>query len=769
MPHFLKRLELNGFKSFGQKTVFDFPEGITAIVGPNGSGKSNIIDAIRWLLGEREAKSLRGGKGEDLIFAGTAKRARLSQAQASLHFENHLIDTAQGKQNFFPVDFPEVVVSREVRRDGVNRYFINKSEVRLKDLIDFFARARLGSRGLVVVTQGNSDMFVRATPVERREMIEEMLGLREYQLKKSEALRRLKHTQINLDKVKALTEEILPHLRSLKRQTSRWEKREGLAHELRELENQFFGSEYLTLKREMSEIEKEIHDHVAERTVLEKEKTAAEENLKRVEASQPKERRELDDARKQIQALLEKRSKFEKDLGRLEAQIEMGKHAAPAPSHGPSVHTLFDFMKRLRSKLESFHDMDLEDMHIGIAEVMEDIDELLEQKREDTLLDFAQSKAAEISLPAGLQFELTSLTNNLKTLERQIGGLRDEEKKLEKNQEQFYGDFKAAVARVEAAKDAREKWDAKDRERRFEKERVALRRAEWERQVRASERRPEEFEIRNQKAGNREHEAGNKERGTGNNEEGRADVEKKIFRLRGDLASIGEIDHALVAEARETETRYEFLEKESGDLRKAKDDLRKMIVDLRVKIQTEFAKALTNINEEFNAFFTIMFGGGTGKLKLASGIRDQELGKNETAGKGMKDLPDGENVKDAVKVQDGEEEQEEEGIEIDLKLPRKRITSLGVLSGGERSLVGIAALFSMISVSPPPFLALDEVDAPLDERNARRFSEMLKEFSKKTQFILVTHNRTTMEVADVLYGITLGEDETSKVVSLKLE
>ncbi len=122
---------------------------------------------------------------------------------------------------------------------------------------------------------------------------------------------------------------------------------------------------------------------------------------------------------------------------------------------------------------------------------------------------------------------------------------------------------------------------------------------------------------------------------------------------------------------------------------------------------------------------------------------------------------------DEVKVE--EDEEVEAGLEIDLKLPRKRINSLDVLSGGERSLVGIAALFALISVSPPPFLVLDEVDAPLDERNTRRFAEMLKEFSRHSQFILVTHNRATMEAANLLYGVTMNEDGTSKILSLSIE
>src|SRR5258708_284937 len=157
----------------------------------------------------------------------------MGQAQASLHFENH--------NHFFPVDFSEVSVGRQVDRDGVSKYYLNQSEILLRDLVDFFAKARLGAKGLIVVTQGNSDMFIRATPKERREMIEEILGLREYQIKKFDAERRLKNSRINLDKVGALIEEILPHLRSLKRQTNRWEKRGELEAELLELENQYFG------------------------------------------------------------------------------------------------------------------------------------------------------------------------------------------------------------------------------------------------------------------------------------------------------------------------------------------------------------------------------------------------------------------------------------------------------------------------------------------------------------------------------------------------
>jgi chromosome segregation protein len=723
MAHLLKKMELNGFKSFGQRTTFDFGHGIIGIVGPNGSGKSNVIDGIRWLLGEREAKNLRGGKGEDLIFAGTPQRPRVGQAQASLHFENI--------NNFFPVEFSEVVVTRQVNRDGSNQYFINKAEVRLKDLIDFFAQARLGARGFVVVTQGNSDMFIQASPSVRREMIEEMLGLREYQLKKEEAERRLKNTQVNLDKVHALVEEILPHLRSLKRQTNRWEKRGLLEEELKTLENHFFGAEYKELSGKLAGVRDDIARHAHELGELRHRKEAAENHLRSVEASQPEERKELTIIKEDTQALLGKRSELQKEIGRLEAQLEIGERAAaPASPEAKQLHAL---VKNIKARLEvALEDPDSYEKIIN--QILEEIDDTLRE---------APAGPAKAPVAPDLKARFDKIHADLTAIERQIQELKTKEQQLEKNQEQFYLAFKQAVAAVEQAKDEIERWETRNREREFERERLELRKAEWDRQVAQAGREEKDFAQVELPA----------------ELPSRAELEHRIFKLRGDLASIGEIDQALLKEAQETEKRYEFLNKETEDLDKAKNDLRRMIGELNDKIKGEFDAALGKINTEFDKFFGLMFGGGQAKLKLETPKpRKTEIAEGE--------MPEAE-VKDEVKTED--EAEAPAGIEISVSLPRKRISSLGMLSGGERSLVGIAALFALVSVSPPPFLVLDEVDAPLDERNARRFAEMLKEFSKHTQFILVTHNRATMEAADILYGVTMDQDGTSKVVSLKLE
>jgi chromosome segregation protein len=726
MPHLLKKLELNGFKSFAGKTTLEFTAGITAVVGPNGSGKSNVVDAIRWLLGERDARNLRGGNVEDLIFAGTPKRPRTGQAQASLYFEN--------QHNYFPVDFAEVVVTRQVTRDGESRYFLNKAEVLLRDLVDFFAKARLGARGLVVVTQGNSDMFITATPAERREMIEEILGLREYQIKKADALRRLKTSRVNLDKVKALVDELLPHLRSLRRQTGRWEKRGQVQEELEALEKQFFGSQWSRLNEVIAAATKKMADHQKLQQGLEDAKKIAEAHQSKVEASQPREREDLLMLKRKLSEFYEKRAGLEKRIGRLEASVEAEKNTAES-MRGPSPEEFVGMLQGIRRDLHELAHMDLEEAREGIKELISRIATFLLEKKETNFKP--KKKESEFAE------ELEDVNREIRELDGVMHSLKKQEAILERGQQEFMDVFKMAVVGVESARRQIEEWKESERRFAFELERHELRLGELKHQITQAGHEEGKFSHVS---------------GVSIETDDLPSIEQKMFRLRGELASIGDIDESLVKEARETEERYAFLEREGKDLEKAIHDLKDLIRELRDKIHVEFAGALGKINAEFEKFFTLMFGAG-GHARLRIENRESRTVKREEEEKFEKEEKEG----------IAEDNDEEPGVDIQLSLPKKRLESLEVLSGGEKSLVGIAALFALISVSPPPFLVLDEVDAPLDEKNARRFAEMLRDFSKETQFIVVTHNRSTMEAADVLYGVTLDEDGTSKVLSLKLE
>ena len=731
---FLKSLELNGFKSFAQKTVLEFPKGITAIVGPNGSGKSNIIDAIRWILGEREAKNLRGGKAEDLIFAGTPKRARVGMAQVSINFDN--------TSKFFPVDFDEVSISREVNRDGISTYSLNKSELRAKEIIDFFARARLGTKGITIINQGSSDLFVRVTPEERRMMIEEVLGLKEFQLKKAEAERKLKATSSNLEKIKIMVEEVIPRLRMLKRQVSKYQARDQKKNDLIEAENIFFGHKLTELKSGLQKNEIKIKDFDEVILTKTKELSALESNLKEVESTEHQ-NAQTQKLRTKKSELLNNRYQIQKELGRTEAQLEFLSARVADTEDTFKKDDLIYLLKDIRNSLEkSIEHKELVEILKSIKSLAARIDEFFKTPTQARSKEFETLEKSKNTFAE----KITAIENELKAVDTQ-------ESEIAKNLEGFNEQFKKAFELKEVKKDEIRNLENQKKYSVFDNEKIDIKvndaKSEWLR----SERSSEEFEsLLNQLPATNQPErivlAGDKQIQFD-------ELERKIFRLRAELMSIGEIDESLVKEAQEVEVHYNHLSTQSVDLKKASDDLKNMIIELKEQISVKFNNAFKEINDEFNKFFQLMFGGGFAKLKLkVQTIKTPEIMEGE--------------IKDEI-IEKEEEEEKVTGVEIELSLPKKRISSLDILSGGEKSLVSIAALFALISVSPPPFLVLDEIDAPLDEKNSARFADLIKDFAKKVQFVVVTHNRTVMEAADVLYGVTMNDDGTSKLLSLKLE
>jgi len=333
---FLKRIELQGFKSFAGKTILEFPAQVTAIVGPNGSGKSNIIDALRWALGERGVKELRGETWSNLIFAGTPKKAAAGLAKVGLCFNN--------KDKLFPFDVSEVMLVRKVDRSGISQFFLNDAEMRLKDLAPMLARAKLGSRGLTVVRQGDSDIFVRSRPEERRLMIEEILGLREFRLKKEQAERRLALSKINMDRVKAMLQELAPHLRLLRRQRKRWDRRNEIEKDLRDLEDKYFSARYHEIDQALHAIEAPIGRLTEEKKkkeadILNLEKTLREIDKSAVDVNRTKE------LRMKIASLIDERSLLNKELARLEARLEL--EEARDQEFLPSTAELSQLLKAL--------------------------------------------------------------------------------------------------------------------------------------------------------------------------------------------------------------------------------------------------------------------------------------------------------------------------------------------------------------------------------------------------------------------------------------
>lgn len=728
---YLKRLELLGFKSFANKTTLEFPAGVTAIVGPNGSGKSNIIDALRWILGEREAKNIRAEKSENLIYGGMPTRARASFAQATITFDN--------STHFFPVDYEEVTIRRRVDRSGNSEYFLNEGVVRLRDIIDFFSKVGMGTKGFVIINQGNADLFIKASPQERRVMLEEVLGLRQYQIKRHEAENKLESTKINLDKARALVEELLPHLRLLRRQATRFEKHDLVKAELMQIENEYFGCKLAELAADEAGIAPQFKLLDEQMLQRRSELKALQDELANIEKGQPpsfakatagKQGDPYFEFKQQQVDLLNRRSQIQKEMGRLEAEIEFLLSRPKATVKETELLAVVKDGRQLVSRL--LVSEDITEMKKQLRELLNTIERVLDAGNKENV-----SRHKEL-LTLKDQF-----VKELEQLEKNLADLGGRETKLAGEMREFNLVFKKAFEVVQAKHNEINALENQKSRLNFEKEKIGMRRGELEHQAQQYGRKLSEIPPAAAVC--------------------HPEAERKMLKLRGELASIGDIDPAMIKEAKTMEERYAFLSAQIADLEKAAADLQSLIKDLKQRIHDEFAKALHKVNEEFNNYFRLMFNGGKAKLhlekqespsghpELVEGSRDSsDLPQNDTGGQEQK-------------------EPAEPGLEIELSIPRKNIKGLDLLSGGERSLVSIAVLFALIAVSPPPFLVLDEVDAALDENNTKRFANLVENFGGKTQFVIVTHNRATMGAASVLYGVTMGADGTSKLLSIKME
>ncbi|HEY4487851.1 MAG TPA: AAA family ATPase, partial [Candidatus Paceibacterota bacterium] len=263
---YLKSIELSGFKSFGKKTELVFTSPIAAIVGPNGSGKSNVADGFRFVLGEQSMKSMRGKKGEDMIWGGSPSLARMNRASIKLVFDN---SPGRSGNRLLDIDFSEVVVERTVYRDGQNEYLLNGTQVRLKDVIRLLAGANIGGSGYQIISQGEADRILNASLRERREMVEDALGLKLYQHKKAESERKLEETATNIDKTKSLRREIAPHLNFLRHQAEKIEKAREMKEDLAVKLADYLAREDAWITAEDARLRNEQKAHEAESRSIE--------------------------------------------------------------------------------------------------------------------------------------------------------------------------------------------------------------------------------------------------------------------------------------------------------------------------------------------------------------------------------------------------------------------------------------------------------------------------------------------------------------------
>lgn len=727
----LKKIELSGFKSFAKRTILEFPSAVSAIVGPNGSGKSNIIEGIRWALGEQSLKSLRGKRSEDFIFNGSPSASRLGKASVAMFFD-------PGKDSSFGYD--EVRICRRVFRDGLNEYLINDSQVRLKDIIDLLSKFGLGTSSHHIISQGESDPILNASPKERKEILEDALGLKIFQLKRQGADKKLKKTEENIRQVGSLRKEIQPHLKFLKKQADKTEKALLLKEKLQNFCRSYFSKEENFLKKEFSRIAEEKNKPLGE---LEK----AEKKIKNIKIElQEKEKSEsssFEGIEKKIEEARLKRFSFERDLGRCEGMIDFqesrSKEAAKEAIERSSVER---FIEKISQHLdEEFSEKDFE----KIKNILNKIKEAIGSFSAEIKLRKQASISSDLGNLKKKKEETVSLLERARKEETDFSGRLTALKSEEEKKARLSRDLERELHDAEMLAS-----DIKSQMRSFEieEEKMRLRKEEFETDKKDCLRFTGMIECTGEES---EFLAGERE-----------EARREMVRLKIKLEDSEGIGEDVLKEYQHVKARDEFFEKELGDLEKAAKSLVDLMKELGQKIDNDFKKGVAEINREFQNFFTLMFGGGTAEIKIIAGK------KRRTESSEIPESPEASFLL-ARNFGAEPEEQAEEGIDISVSLPRKRIHSLDMLSGGERSLTSIALLFAMTQVKPPPFLILDETDAALDEANSQKYAKMLKDLSNRTQLLLVTHNRETMKQASILYGVTMGSVGISQVLSVKLE
>lgn len=736
---YLKELTINGFKSFAKKGELEFSAPITAIVGPNGSGKSNVAESFRFVLGEQSVKSMRGRRGEDLIWGGSEQVSRGNRASVELVFDN--------TNRTFTLDFDEVKIERIVHRDGQNEYKLNGSTVRLKDVHELLANANIGSTGHHIISQGEADRVLAAGPKERREMIEDALGLKVYQLKKQEAERKLQKTKDNIEQVESLRREAAPHLKYLKKQVEKAERSLQVQAELRQSYAEYLKREDTYVAFHFDRLHAEKRTPVARLEEVQEQLATTKATL--ADTPAPTESPAVTEAETACHEAAKERQAAERECGRLEGQkvfIEKRLSSMQAADSAPTVidkreleelvttieqgaekalskggesvleRALSDFVHQLRTFLKRETGVPIASSKQDEAELQQVEKDLQaaekvlaaavtkETSAKEKLVAIQAAQSADTEKNREAERELFTLTNEARELEHTIDGIERELAMLERDRSDFKQQLQEAVSLLGRDATAYYTHEVRGADDQVLGEADIVAEPREEQRTRAHE------------------------------------LEKLKIRL--EELGVGATDE-LVKEYHDAKERDAFLEKELQDLGASVENLKQLTIDMESKLHDQFVTGLEKITKEFHTFFTLMFGGGSAALERIELKRTAD--------------------------EEDEEVATSDGVELKVSLPNKRVKGLEMLSGGERALTSIALIFAMSQVNPPPFIILDETDAALDEANSRRYGDMIEALAKKSQLVLITHNRETMSRAGILYGITMGVDGASKLLSVKFE
>ena len=835
----LNKIEIKGFKSFGDKTIINFNSGVTGIVGPNGCGKSNIVDAIRWVLGEQKTSLLRSDKMENIIFNGSKSRKKLQLAEVSISFDN--------TKNLIPTEYSTVTVTRKYFRSGDSEYLLNDVKCRLKDITNLFLDTGISSNNYAIIELSMVDNILNDKDNSRLHLFEEAAGISKFRKRKKETFNKIKQTELDLDRVEDLVYEIEKNLRSLKRQAKQTEKYHKYKDEYKIISinvalevSKTTMSSLKEQKQKLTKVENEntkvITDLAKKNSKLESAKSSLIPYEKKLLKLQKKLNQVLDKIRnfeeskrmksQKAKMLIEKiedlrdRIKYDTESNK-RSEFSISSIQKEISSNEKELKRVVDKLKITKKDYTKYEE-ELKDKNVKITDIKEVEDqfrqlnhnlESISNKRNQVerllLLDNIDKKSVVEKIKS-IDKEILELKKGFKTIENlfktenkeiiRINKLFSEKSKDLSTDEIKYNSLKN---NIESLKKEMEYKNAtyESNKRRIAENIDNLKKSEKEvvkidtdtdsndnsliklyDEKSKSEKDLQKFEdeyyklkstinlddssikeLQNKKDINlnlidelksniydNEIEL--------NSVEQRLSIEfdldintckadKDFFKdssvdsminrreeLKEKIEKIGQINPLAMEAYKEIKERHEFITKEREDLLEAKDSLLKTIEEIDIVAKESFLKSFEKIKSNFKTVFRSLF----------TDDDDCDLLIND------------------------EENPLESSIEIMAKPKGKKPLTINQLSGGEKTLTATSLLFAIYLLKPAPFCVFDEVDAPLDDANIDKFNKIVNKFSNTSQFIIVTHNKRTMNNADIIYGITMPEQGVSKVVPVDL-
>ena len=788
-----KKIQLNGFKSFADKTNFLIENGLTGIVGPNGCGKSNIVESLRWVMGETSAKSMRGSGMEDVIFSGTSNKASKNIAEVSV--------TVMNEKNEGPIQYRElneVNVRRKIEKDKGSKFYINDKEVRARDAQMFFADLSTGAHSPSMISQGRIGALVTAKPTDRRAILEEAAGISGLHVRRHEAELRLNAAENNLKRADELRRQQERQLVNLQKQAEEAAKYKKMSDEIKKIEAGLYYLKLLEIDKEIRieneinvEAETEVSDFntkISEIEGLIKSETdkvtpLREKNIENLSKIQRLnlELQNLDEQNSRIQDDIKNIKKslqtFEEDISR-EKGIVIDANSNEKRLKEEKNELIEIDSKYYVSEKQSDDDLNSskEKLNIEIDKIKELINSNKNQEAISSLDNFkiyideyagSYSKNENIKKESVkrnerikiIDTEIDSWKNLLINSEKMVSELTDRKTKLNlqldelDNQPELQAEKKGQITeglRISEEEKNQNETIISSTDEKIETLRSQLNTIQEEsiqiRERKASsgatveglkkrkndliDRISSELSLSEENILENSNLFGVEELPNAINQEDLLDKKKQ------EREKLGSVNLKADEETNKFETEIKKMEEDRTDLVTAIVKLKDSINELNQKGRERLTEAFDKVNRKFNEVYTKLFNGGNAKLELV----------------------DSDDPLDA-------------GLEMLVSPPGKRLQSITLLSGGEQALTALSLIFAVFLTNPSPICVLDEVDAPLDDANVTRFCNLLEELTKitNTKFIIVTHHALTMSKMNRLYGVTMPEKGISQLVAVDLQ